>query len=133
MCKPHRCRPFADSGIRTVHYILSGALASAVRWGWIAINPAATARKPALPAAKPKPPTVEEAARLVNEAWARDADWGTFVWTAITTGARRGEMCGLHWRHLDLEAGVVRIERAIGKDDDGDWIERTPRATSNAV
>jgi integrase len=34
MCKPHQRRPFADSGIRTVHYILSGAFASAVRWGW---------------------------------------------------------------------------------------------------
>jgi integrase len=128
MCKPHQCRPFADSGIRTIHFILSGALGSAVRWGWLGVNPAATARKPALPAAKPKPPTVEEAARLINEAWTRDADWGTFVWTATTTGARRGEMCGLRWHHLDLDAGVAHIERAIGKDEDGRWIEKDTKS-----
>lgn len=128
MCKPHACEPFADSGIRTVHYILSGAFASAVRWGWLGVNPAGTAKKPPLPAAKPQPPSVEDAARLVNEAWSRDADWGTFVWTATTTGARRGEMCGLHWHHLDLDTGVAHIERAIGKDENGKWVEKDTKS-----
>jgi integrase len=128
LCGPHRCKPFKDSGIRTIHWILSGAFEAAVRWGWLGVNPAAVARKPAVPPARPRPPSLEEAARLVNEAWARDPDWGTFVWTATTTGARRGEMCALRWSHLDLKAGVIHLSRAIGKGDNDDWIDKDTKS-----
>jgi hypothetical protein len=55
MCKPHQCKPYKATGIRGVHWILSGALAAAVRWGWIGVNPA-VAKKPAAPASQPQPP-----------------------------------------------------------------------------
>ncbi|MEV0290649.1 tyrosine-type recombinase/integrase [Kribbella sp. NPDC050820] len=128
MCKPHECRPYKASGIRTVHWILSGAFDAAVRWGWIGVNPANVARKPAIPTAKPGPPTAQEAAQLVNEAWARGPDWGVFVWTAMTTGARRGELCALHWYHLKLDNSVVVIERAIGKGENGEWVEKDTKS-----
>jgi integrase len=32
---------------------------------------------------------------------------------AATTGARRGEVCGLRWRDIDLEAGTVLISRSV--------------------
>jgi len=128
LCQPHRCKPFKDSGIRTIHWILSGAFEAAVRWGWLGVNPASVARKPPVPASRPRPPSVEEAARLVNEAWARDPDWGTFVWCATTTGARRGEMCALRWSHLDLEAGVIHLSRAIGKGRKNDWIDKDTKS-----
>jgi integrase len=54
----------------------------------------------------------------------RGTDWGTFIWTAMTTGARRGELCALHWYHLDLDGAVVHIKRAIGKDENGRWFEK---------
>jgi integrase len=106
-----------------VHFILSAAFAAAVRWGWLGSSPVPDAKKPAVPSSEPQPPTAEEAARLVNEAWARDADWGVFVWTAMTIGARRGEMCALRWHDIDLDRQVVDVRRAISKDDDGRWYE----------
>jgi hypothetical protein len=48
MCKPHQCQPLKDSGIRAIHWILSGALDAAVRWGWLGVNPAKQARKPTI-------------------------------------------------------------------------------------
>jgi len=124
MCKPHQCKPYQASGVRAVHYILSGAFAAAVRWGWMGVNPAQDARTPAMPTAQPRPPSAQEAARLVNEAFTRGPEWGTFIWTAMTTGARRGELCALHWYHLDLDGSVIDIKRAIGKDGDGRWFEK---------
>ncbi|MFG1820401.1 tyrosine-type recombinase/integrase [Kribbella sp. NPDC049174] len=124
MCKPHQCKPYKASGIRGVHWILSGAFDAAVRWGWLGVNPADVARKPAMPTAKPGPPNAQEAAQLVTEAWVRGPDWGVFVWTAMTTGARRGELCALHWYHLELDNSVVVIERAIGKGENGEWVEK---------
>lgn len=36
-----------------------------------------------------------------------------FIWaTAIYTGLRRGELQALGWQHVDLEAGVIEVERA---------------------
>jgi integrase len=124
MCRPHQCKPFKDSGIRAVHFILSAAFAAAVRWGWLGTNPVPEARKPHVPTSDPKPPTAAEAARLVNEAWARDADWGVFVWTAMTLGARRGELCALRWQDVDLDNQVVDVRRAISLNGEGRWYEK---------
>lgn len=104
--------------------ILSGALAGAVRWGWIAFNPADRVRRPDREPSKPQPPAVEDAAKLIEEAASRDPDWGAFIWVTATTGARRGEMCALYWHHFDLDNSVVHLHRAIGLDDDGIWVEK---------
>ncbi len=44
-CQPHKCKGLGDSTIRRIHWILSGALDRAVRWKWIAVNPAEHADK----------------------------------------------------------------------------------------
>jgi|SRR5215469_84958 len=31
------------------------------------------------------------------------------MWLAAVTGARRGELCGLQWGDIDLDAGLVHI------------------------
>jgi hypothetical protein len=94
-CKLHACTGLADSTVRQIHWIISGALDRGVGWQWIAVNPAEHANKPPLPHPDPRPPTAPEAARLVERAWSKDFDWGDLVWTHMTTGARRGEICGL--------------------------------------
>jgi integrase len=52
-------------------------------------------------------------AKLLNAAWARDLDFGTLLWLAMTTGMRRGELCALRWLHVDLDAGELLIERSF--------------------
>lgn len=48
---------------------------------------------------------------------------------AAATGARRGELCALRWRHIDLDGAVVRIERAIIETGPGKatWSEKTTK------
>ena len=41
----------------------------------------------------PHPPTAEQAAAILTAAFAIDLAWGVLVWLAMTTGARRGELC----------------------------------------
>ena len=116
-------QPLARSSVRQIHWILSGAFGRAVRWDWIAINPADRAERPERDPARPEPPAVGEAARLIEEAARRDPDWGAFVWVTTTTGARRGELCALHWQDLDLDGRVVDLRRAISRAENG-WIEK---------
>ena len=112
-CLPHACKPLAISSIRQCHAVLSGALSAAKRWGWITVNPLDAAQRPRIPAPQPDPPTAEEAAKIASAAWAQDADWGTFVWLTFITGARRGELVGLAWEHVDLVSGLLTIRRSL--------------------
>lgn len=76
-----------------------------------------------MPQPNPHPPSASDAARLVTEAW-KDADWGAFVWLAMTTGARRGELCALRWGHVDLAAAVASLRMSLYVDDDGELKEK---------
>ena len=124
-CRPHTCRPLGASAIRQIHFILSGALKRAVRWRWLATNPIAEAEPPKAPKPNPQPPTPEEAGRILEAAWAADPGWGTLVWLAIVTGIRRGELCGLRWRDVDLDKGVLALSRSIGQRNRETWEKDT--------
>jgi integrase len=119
-CKLHKCHPMAASTVRQIHAILSGALGAAERWDWIASNPARIARRPKQKPPEPDPPTPAEAAKLVEEAFRMDDDWGVLVWLAMTTGMRRGELVGLRFTRLDLDAEVIDLRRnwVGGKEKD---------------
>jgi integrase len=119
-CPPHQCQPLSDSTIRQIHYVLSGAYKRAVRWRWAAVSPIAQVEPPSASRPDPRPPTVEEAARIINEAW-RDPDWGALVWLAVTTGARRGELCGLRWSSVDLDRAVLTLRTSVATDERGRW------------
>ena len=89
-----------------------------------AVSPITQAEPPAAPKPNPAPPSTEDAARILYEAW-KDPDWGTLVWLTMTTGARRGEQCGLRWKHVDLEHAALTYERSIAQDEDGTWEKDT--------
>jgi integrase len=40
-----------------------------------------------------------------------------YLWLAAVTGARRGELCALHWADLDLPRGVIRIAHSYSVAD----------------
>jgi integrase len=112
-CRPHECTSLGASTIRQIHFILSGALKRAVRWRWVATSPITQAEPPAAPKPDPRPPTAAEAARILNEAWAAEPDWGVLVWLAMVTGSRRGELCALRWAHVDLDGAVLTVRSSI--------------------
>jgi integrase len=123
-CRQHRCRPLAPATVRQIHAILQGAGTRAVRWKWISVNPADAAEPPVAPAPNPQPPTTEQAARICAEAW-KDPDWGMFVWLAMMTGARRGELCALTWDRLDPKTGILQIRTSIAQDNGRTWEKDT--------
>jgi integrase len=106
----HVCRPMSPSAVRRVHAILSAALNYAVSWGWIERNPADYAHPPKLPRRRALPPRPEQVAELLNAAAATDEELAVFLWLAVTSGARRGELVALRWTDVALDRGSLRLE-----------------------
>lgn len=113
MCREHVCCGLGHSSILQIHWILSGAFKRGKKWKWMTTNPTGDADPPSQPAPNPQPPTASEAARLIDGASRIGPDWGAFVWTKMTIGARRGEMCALRWHDIDLDNEIIHLRRAI--------------------
>lgn len=103
----------APASVRQVHAVIRRALRQAVRWGWIARNPAADASPPRVRKPDLSPPDVEQVARLLAYATEQQPELGRFLHLAATTGARRGELCAIRWQNVDWSASSLTIGRAI--------------------
>lgn len=111
-CEPHECDPMATSTVRQIHSIVSSALNAAVRWDWIDTNVAKIAKRPKAEPPQPNPPSANEAAQIVDEAFRLSSDWGTLVWLVMTTGMRRAEVAGLRWFNIRLDEEVIEIRNS---------------------
>ena len=46
--------------------------------------------------------------------------WRDFFYTELTTGLRRGEICGLMWKDFDEHAGTLKIHRSVNVPQRGE-------------
>ena len=46
---------------------------------------------------------------MIAGARARNAALGLYLWLVVVTGVRRGELCGLQIRDIDLDRGLVHV------------------------
>jgi integrase len=101
-CKPHTCVPLKVWTILKIHSILNGLFSYARRKKWTLRNPMDGVEPPPAPKGCPQPPTVKDAAVIIDAAW-KGTYYGPAVWFATTTGARLGELCALRWRDLTIQ------------------------------
>jgi integrase len=123
-------QPLATATIRQVHAVLRRALQQGVKWGLIDFNPAALASPPRVrnrPIQTPEPSVVN---RLMEMAGDGNPDLGVFLQLAATTGARRGEICALHWEKVDFERGTITIARTVVDGINGELIEKDTKTHS---
>lgn len=106
-------RGLSPASVRQIHAIIRRALRQAVRWGWIATNPAAEASPPRVRRPELSPPDVEQVGQLLDHAKEHRPEFGRYLHLAATTGARRGELCALRWQNIDVNASTLTIGRAI--------------------
>jgi integrase len=104
-------RPLGPLTMRRIHNVLSGALKSATRAGLITRNPAPDAELPKAVQPKVKVWTAEELGRFL------DATEGHRLYPlyhlAAFAGMRRGELCGISWDDVDLDAQRITVRWQI--------------------
>ncbi|MBA7641089.1 putative prophage phiRv2 integrase [subsurface metagenome] len=95
------------------HRLLSQALKYAVRQGYLGCNPCELVDAPSW---KPKPmrTLTEWEVQIFLEA-ASDGYYYPVYYTAISTGLRQSELCGLRWRDLDLALLSLSVNQILYK------------------
>jgi integrase len=103
----------APKSQRNVHAVLRRALNSAVRSGLLPRNVASRqfVDAPRVPRAEPRALTASEVGRLLEQL--RGEVIEPIVIIALATGLRQGEVLGLVWEDLELDARRLRIRREL--------------------
>ncbi len=114
-----RAVPVAPGTVRRYHAILSAALTQAVKWQWIASNPARLATLPVVHHLQPASPTPDQVRALISACTAHSEVMGMFVLLAAVTGCRRGELAALRWSDhcegaLWVRGSAYRLGGALG-------------------
>ncbi len=100
-----------------VHAVLRSALKQAVRWNLLARNPV-EAVDPPRPARSQAAPLSPEQVSVFLEATKGDRLSALYT-LALATGMRQGELLGLRWSDIDLEAGQLRVQRQLSRTKKG--------------
>ena len=99
--------------------ILRVALAQAMKWGYVSRNVAALVDSPRVVHAEIKPLTPDQARALL--AVAAEHRLGALITVAVALGLRQGEILGLRWDDVDLEAGALSVRHALFTPKGGGW------------
>lgn len=113
--------------VRQTHAVIRKALADAMRKGMVARNVADLADPPAQKACRAPEMAVwapDELRAFLAETV--DHEHAALFRVAAMTGLRRGELGGLRWRDLDLDAGMLTVRRALVKAS-GQWTFQPPK------
>lgn len=109
----------SPASVTVCHAVLGRALKMAVRDRLIVANPAAAVEDRPRPSkdhahgAREHCWSADEARRVLAAAKADGPQVSAFFALAIDTGARKSELLGLTWSHVDLDAGTVTIARQL--------------------
>ena len=114
--------------VRNIHQIISSALKLAVEQRLIARNPADGCALPKVEHKEMKTLTADQLSAFFQEA--KDSGVYELYYLDLATGLRRGELLGLKWTDVDLDRGVLKIQRAISRQN-GKVVE-APLKTKNA-
>jgi integrase len=129
--------------VRNIHAMIHRALVDAAAWKHIAYNPASNIKPPKRPRKRRmvwRPDQIQAFLMSVQ----RDR-FAAFFLLELTTGIRRGQICGLKWSAVDLDAGEITVhdsrvvvagharDKAGGKIENADQTISIDRATVAAL
>lgn len=123
-------RTHSPTYVRQARSTLSQVFSWAAIGGIVTHNPAAVSRvrttRQRGTLDEPSVLTQQELAAVLNHPQA--APWPTLWRLLADTGLRQGEARALHWKHVDLDAGTIRVDgtRTIGAD--GREIDGPPKS-----
>ena len=118
----------APKTVRNIHQMIGSAYNLAIEQHLVTKNPTQGCALPKVEHKEMKTLTADQLSAFFQEA--RDSGVYELYYLDLATGLRRGELLGLKWTDVDLDRGVLKIQRAISRQD-GKVVE-APLKTKNA-
>ena len=118
----------APKTVRNIHQMICSAYNLAIEQCLVTKNPTQGCALPKVEHKEMKTLTAEQLSTFFQEA--RDSGVYELYYLDLATGLRRGELLGLKWTDIDLDRGVLKIQRAISRQN-GKVVE-APLKTKNA-
>ena len=118
----------APKTVRNIHQMIGSAYNLAMEQKLVTRNPTQGCALPKVEHKEMKTLTSDQLSTFFQEA--RDSGVYELYYLDLATGLRRGELLGLKWTDVDLDRGVLKIQRAISRQN-GKVVE-APLKTKNA-
>lgn len=106
----HNGKPLSPRTVEFARAVLRRALADAVVERLIEVNPVVGTKRPKVEKPKHTTWTGEQLGRFLAQCEHRLAP---LFAVAAATGMRRGELLALRWADVDLDTGVISVDRAV--------------------
>lgn len=116
--RPDQSHGLSSTTVHGIHTTLHHVLSAAVEQGLIPINPTDEVETPKV-VRQPMNVLNEEQLDTFMEAIRADPIWYDFFYTELTTGLRRGEICGLMWSDFDERSSTLKISRTLHREKGG--------------
>lgn len=103
----------SNETILSYHRFISTVLSQAEKEMLIPFNPASKATPPKREQKTPDYYQPEDIAEILSALSNEPLKWKALTYLLLDTGCRRGEAVGLKWDSVDLNTGLITIERAL--------------------
>jgi integrase len=120
--------------IHHTHRCLHRAFVQAMRWGLLARNPCDGVTSPKATCAEMRVLTPEQVNAFL--ASTREHPAHALYALAITTGMRQGELLGLRWQDIELDAGRLAVRQALQRQRGNGLVfvePKTPRSRRTII
>ena len=124
----HQPKGLSAKTVRNIHQVISSALDLAVEQKLIAENPAHGCALPQAEHREMQTLTAEQLGAFLREA--KESGVFELYYLDLATGLRRGELLGLKWEDIDLDAGILRVRRQVARVNKE--VVEAPLKTKNA-
>lgn len=106
-------RPLSPKTVYHAFTLLNGALRFALRMDLVGRNPCEAVTRPSVHRSDATAIAPGQVTSLLDTA--RGTRWEGFVTLALTTGCRRGELCGLSWSDYDAANATLTIRHSLSQ------------------
>lgn len=103
--------PLSPSTVLSYHHTISTILSRAVKWGYLQSNPADNAETPSLGYREAAYLEEADARRLLELLQDEPIRWRIIITFDLFSGLRRGELLGLRWQDVDLDAHTITVRQ----------------------
>lgn len=123
---------YAPRTVRKALVLLRSAMKQAVERDLLVKDPTRTVKAPKVPTTNPNALDASGRAKVLRFVAIDPADrMNIAVAMALLMGMRRGEVCALRWRSVDLDAAMIHVHESLGRDDletgEAHWYVKEPK------